>query len=210
VAHGLAAQHSCRAEALFTLERPRAGELLRLIEATPDAGACREDFGGGGLGVGDPKGVGKTLERCVQAIVRGGAALARTRLGALGRCIDGVFVCVEAESGDPVCLAKATQKCDRELTRVQREVAKLTVATGKRCNPLDFDVLRGPAGAYLDAVTPDCPAYGIPTVTSVADYVACLVRQHECEIADLLRFESPRAEAMLEHVGRTLVDGTCP
>jgi hypothetical protein len=210
VAQCLAAQHACRAEVLFSLERPRAGELLRLVDATADAQACRQDFGGTGAGVGDPKGVGKALERCVQTIVRGGAALARIRLGSIGRCIDGVFVCVEAESGNAACLAKATQKCEREFTRVQRAVGKITVATGKSCNGLDFGVLSGPAGAYLDAVTPDCPRYGIPAVTTIADYVACLVRQHECEIADLIRFESPRAEAMLDLAGRTLVDGTCP
>ena len=210
VAQCLAAQHSCRAEVLFALERPRAGELLRLVDATPDAGACREDFGGTGLGVGDPKGVGKSLERCLQTIVRGGAGLARTRLAALGRCIDSVFVCVEADSSNAACLATATQKCNREVTRAQREVGKLTVAISKSCNALDFDVLSGPTGAYLDAVTPDCPSYGIPAVTSIADYVACLVRQHECEVADLVRFESPRAEAMLDQVGRTLVGGTCP
>jgi hypothetical protein len=210
VAQCLAAQHSCRAETLFALERPRAGELLRLVEAAPDAGACREDFGGGGLGVGDPKGVGKTLERCVQALVGGGAGLVRIRLAAIGRCIDSVFVCVEAEAGNAACLTQATQKCDRQFTRVQREIGTLTVATGKRCNGLDFGVLSGPAGAYLDAVTPTCPSYGIPTVTSIADYVACLVRQHECEVADLVRFESPRADALLGEVGRALVDGSCP
>jgi hypothetical protein len=210
VAQCLAAQHSCGAEALFALERPRAGELLRLADAAPDAEACREDFGGSGAGVGDPKGVGKALERCAQTLVDGGEGLSRTRLGSIGRCVDAVFVCVESASDDPACVAKATQKCEREFGRVQREIAKLTVAAGKRCNGVDFDLLSAPAGANLDAVTPACPSYGIPTVTSVADYVACLVRQHECEVADLVRFESPRAEPLLEQVGRTLVDGTCP
>ncbi len=210
VAQCLAAQHSCRAETLFARERPRAGELLRLAQAAPDAGACREDFGGSGLGVGDPKGLGKALERCVQALVHGGEKLASTRLASIGRCIDGVFVCVEAADGDAACLAKATQKCEREFARVQREVGKLTVATGKRCNGIDFSVLSGPVGANLDAVTPACASYDIPTVSTLADYVACLVRQHECDVADLVRFESPRAEAMLERVGRALVDGTCP
>ena len=93
---------------------------------------------------------------------------------------------------------------------MQREVAKLTLTAGKRCNPLAFDVLSGPAGAYLDAVAPACPSYGIPNVASVGDYVACLVRQHECEVAELVRFESPRATAMLQQVGKTLIDGTCP
>ncbi len=210
VAQCLAAQHACRAETLFALERPRAGELLRLVQIAPDAGACREDFGGSGLGLGDPKGLGKALERCVQVLAKGGASLTRTRLASIGRCIDGVFLCVEAESGNAACLAKATQKCEREFGKVQREVAKLTVAAGKRCNGIDFGVLVDPAGANLDAVIPTCPGYGIPSVTSVADYVACLVRQHECEVAELVRFESPRAEAMLEEVGRTLVDGVCP
>jgi len=210
VAQCLTAQHACRAEILYALERPRAGELLRLADATVDAGECREDFGGSGLGVGDPKGLGKTLERCVQTLVRGGGALARTRLASIGRCIDSVFVCIEADLGNPSCLPKATQKCEREFTRVQKEVGKLTVNAAKSCNGLDFAVLGGSAGAYLDAMAPACETYGIPSVTSVADYVACLVRQHECEVADLVRFESPRADAILDQIGRTLVDGTCP
>jgi hypothetical protein len=37
-----------------------------------------------------------------------------------------------------------------------------------------------------------------------------MVRQHECDIADLIRFESPRADEMLDRVDRKLVDGTCP
>jgi hypothetical protein len=209
VAQCLAAQHACRAEVLFALERPRAGELLRLVDATPDAEACREDFGGSGLGLGDPKGVGKTLERCVQTIVKGGAGLVRTRLGAVGRCVDNVFFCVEAESGSAACLAASTQKCAREFTHVQRVIEKLATTTGKSCSGLDFAALSGPAGAYLDAVKPACSSYGIPAVNSVTDYVACLVQQHECEVADLVRFESPRAEALLDQVGRTLVDGTC-
>ncbi len=210
VAQCLAAEHACRAESLFTLERPRAGELLRLAELAPDTGACRQDFGGTGVGLGDPKGLGRNLERCGEALVRGGAALARTRLGALGRCIDSVFVCVEADPGNPVCVPNAVRKCTREFAKVQREIAKLTVAAAKRCNGLDFDVLSGPAGAYLEAVTPACASYGIPSVASVADYVACLVRQHECEVAELIHFESPRAEDLLDAVGRTLVDGVCP
>ncbi len=210
VAQCLTAQHACRTEALFALERPRAGELLRLVGAAPDAGACREDFGGNGAGVGDPKGVGKLLERCVKAIVRGGAGLTRTRLGSLGRCIDDIFLCVEASPGDAACLAKATAKCDREFAKVQRQVGKLTVTTAKACKDLDFSVLLGATGAYLDAVVPDCPSYGIPAVTTLSDYVACLVRQHECEVADLVRFESPRAAALLGQVGHTLVDIACP
>ena len=210
VAQCLAAQHSCRSEFLYALERPRAGELLELLGAPSDAATCREDFGGSGVGLNDPKGLGKTLERCVKAIVRGGANLARTRLASVGRCIDDAFVCVEAFDNDAACLVRATKKCDREYAKVQREVGKLTLTTARACNDFDFALLRGSTGAYLDAVMPDCPSYGVPAVTSIGDYVACLVNQHECEVADLLRFESPRASAVLTVVGRTLVDGTCP
>lgn len=210
IAQCLTAEHACRAETLFALQRPRAGELLRLVDVGPDTGGCRADFGGTGVGLGDPKGLGRSIERCTQALVRGGAGFARTRLGAIGRCIDAVFVCVEATPGDAACLARATQRCEREFGKAQREVGKFTLAAGKRCNPIAFAILSDPAGAHLDAVAPLCPSYGIPTVASVGDYVACVVRQHECDVAELVRFESPRAEALLGHVGRTLVDGICP
>ena len=121
-----------------------------------------------------------------------------------------MFLCVEAAPGNAACLAKATSECEREFGKVQREVGKLGVAAGKRCNGIDFGVLSKAEGAYLNAVSSQCPSYGIPSVTSFADYVACLVRQHECEVAELVRFESPRAADMLQQVGRTLVDGICP
>ncbi len=209
VAQCLAAEHACRVETLFAQERPRAGELFRLA-AAPDGAACREDFGGTGAGSGDPKGLGKNLERCAQTLAKGGAGFARTRLGAIGRCIDGVFLCVEATPSDAACLTKATQKCDREFARIEREIGKLTVATGKRCNVIDFAALADESGANLDAIAPTCPDYGIPSVATVGDYVACLVRQHECDVAELVRFESPRAGDLLGRVGRTLVDHSCP
>ena len=210
VAQCLAAQHDCRAETLLSLVRPRTGELLRLLGATSDAGSCREDFGGSGSGVGDPSGLGKAVERCVQTLVRGGASLTKTRLNSIGGCIDAVFVCVEAEGGNAACLTAATERCAKDFARVNQQISKLTIAAGKSCNGLDFAVLGGPTGAYLDAVTPDCETVGVTDVTTIADYVACLVRRNECEVADLIRYESPRAEALLEEVDRALVDGPCP
>lgn len=210
VAQCLAAQHACSAETLAALVRPRTGELLRLLGATPDAGACREDFGGSGLGVGDPKGAGQAIERCVQILVQGGASLTKTRLTAIGNCLDNVLACVEGHAGNAACLAKATTRCGRELTRVQQQIAKVTVAAGKRCNGLDFAQLRGPTGAHLDALIPDCEGFGVPDVASIGDYVACLVRRNACTVADLIRYESPRADALLDVVDRTLTGGPCP
>jgi hypothetical protein len=210
VAQCLAAQHDCRAETLLSLVRPRTGELLRILGATSDAGSCREDFGGSGSGVGDPTGLGKAVERCVQTLVRGGANLTKTRLGSIGGCIDAVFVCVEADGGNAACLTAATERCAKDFARVNQQIAKLTLAAGKACSGLDFTLLAGPTGAYLDAITPDCESFGVTEVTTVADYVACLVRRNECEVADLIRYESPRADALLEEVDRALVDGSCP
>lgn len=210
VAQCLAAQHDCRAETLLSLVRPRTGELLRILGARPDAGSCREDFGGSGAGVGDPTGRGKAVERCVQTLVRGGASLTKTRLGSIGGCIDAVFACVEAASGTAACRTAATVRCAKDFGRVNQQIAKLTLAAGKACNGLDFALLGGATGAYLDAVTPDCESFGVPDVTTVADYVACLVRRNECEVAELIRYESPRADALLDEVDRTLVDGPCP
>ena len=210
VAQCVAAQHACGVEELYALDRPRAGELLRLLGAPADAGQCREDFGGTGAGVGDPKGAGKDIEQCVKQLVKSGAGVARTRLASVGRCIDEVFLCVHATPSSPDCVAKAGAKCDREFGKIQREIGKATVATTKQCGSVDLGVLGGPAGAYLDAVTPDCPSYGIPAVGTIGDYVACLVHQHDCEVAELLTFESPRAEELLQLVNRALVDGACP
>jgi hypothetical protein len=142
--------------------------------------------------------------------VRGGANLTKTRLGSIGGCIDAVFVCVEADGGSAACLTAATERCAKDFARVNQQIAKLTLAAGKACSGLDFTLLAGPTGAYLDAITPDCESFGVTEVTTVADYVACLVRRNECEVADLIRYESPRADALLEEVDRALVDGSCP
>jgi len=206
----LGAEHACGAEEIFAAERPRAGELLRLLGAAPDAEACRVDFGGTGAGVGDPKGVGRAVDRCLQAVVRSGTALAKARLAAIGRCIDQVFLCVHVTPSDPTCIPQATQRCDKEFAHVQRAVAATTVDTSKRCSGLDFDVLRGATGGNLDAMIPSCSDYGVAAVANIGDYAACLVRQHECLVADLIGFEAPHAADLLGEAGRQLTSGPCP
>ena len=158
VAQCLAAQHSCGAETLFALERPRAGELLDLLQAPLDAGGCREDFGGSGLGTSDPNGLGKLVDR-----LREGAGTRRgqPREHPACRWSDAASTASSsarrARRGNAACLAKATQKCERDFGRAQREIGKLTVAVARRCQGVEFDVLRDSTGANLDAVTPDVP-----------------------------------------------------
>jgi hypothetical protein len=191
VAQCLAAQHSCRAETLFARECPRAGELLRLADAVPDVGACREDFGGSGLGVGDPKGSAR----------RSSAACRRwCTAGRVSPAPDSRPSAAASTAFSSASRRRTARRVPREGDAEVRARVRPRAARGRQAHrgdrqALQWHRLRRLERARrrdLDAVTPACASYDIPTVSTLADCVACLVRQHECDVADLVRFESPR------------------
>jgi hypothetical protein len=80
-----------------------------------------------------------------------------------------------------------------------------------RCNEegVPFATLRAAAGANLDAAGSACAAVGVQ-LGAIDDYADCLGRQHACRVAELLRFQAPRADELLSRVGRDLQNDLCP
>jgi hypothetical protein len=110
-----------------------------------------------------------------------------------------VSTCNLTKPGDAGCLAKANATCTTKLGKVALDAAKVAPAVDKRCGAraIDFDPLRQPTGANLDALASLCADYGVSALDSIAAFETCLVRQHTCRAEELGRFEIPRAGDLL-------------
>jgi len=211
----LAHQHACELERMFAVEMPRAASLLEVAGVDPakrDALACLTPYGGDGSDVGDARGIGRTVAKCAGSIMNAGTKLVDASLKALGRCLDTTFTCVETKSDPstlPACLVAASKRCDVEFANLNNASAKTGVALGKTCGDVDFETLRAASGLLLEALATDCELLGGDDPSTLEAYTDCLVRSHRCGVAELSRFKAPRAEALLNSVGRSLND-VCP
>jgi hypothetical protein len=210
------AQHECGAEQLFELQEPRAGEMIDLVRAQGGTFApltCLTDHGPGGA-TADPKTLGKAVEKCEAQMKASGTKFLVAQLKALTTCAAGVLTCDVTQQGDSGCLAKASSSCTKGLAKVGTEAGKVGPAIDKRCgaSAINFDALRAPTGANLDALAGECAALGVPAINSIADYETCLIRQHTCHGEDLTLFEVPRAEELLGAITppATLHSPFCP
>ena len=204
-----AARNRCDADDVMTVEEPRTGEMLRLVSAALEPGACLFDFGGTGLGVGDVV-TGKAVLACQKAMTRAGRALAATRLARTSNCVNAVFNCVQAHPGDAACLTKASVRCGSEAGKIVAAEAKFTVAVNKKCPALPFGTLASALGLNLGALGSICSELGVGPVASLATYQECLRRAHACDTATVLQAAAPRAGEMLQQVGRLLLESFCP
>lgn len=205
----LTRHHDCRTNELLEIQIPRAGEALRLVSATLVPDVCLDDFGGDGEHVDDAA-TGKALDKCGKAIAKAAAGFAAKRLGSLEKCADAVFNCVQVQGGTDACRGKARTACEKEFGNFATEDAKLRAAVDKGCTAIDITTLRAARGVNLAASEAKCAAVGVPDVGTLAEYEQCLLQHHACEVADLLRFESPRAEDLLLLVGKELSSPLCP
>ncbi len=113
-------------------------------------------------------------------------------------CATGVLACLE---GDPAkleaCRKRAGDRCAKYAGTIAAAREKLGSDVGRACGSVDFDVLRQPSGAFLDALVCECDAVGVGALQSLDAYGQCLDRQEECRIAELVPFAVPRvAEAL--------------
>ena len=95
---------------------------------------------------------------------------------------------------------KAAAGCAKDLAKIPAVHVKVGPAIAKKCGAplLDYDVLRQPAAADLDALAAECALAGVPTITNLGDYTSCLERQHACRVTTLLRVAMPRAVPLIE------------
>jgi hypothetical protein len=87
---------------------------------------------------------------------------------------------------------------------------KLSTAIDKKCS-MAFATLGMGDAANLDALAADCAAHGVEPLDTLPAYEECLFRQHTCRSEELLRFEFPRAQALIAARGLPpQQSGFCP
>ncbi len=210
VATCVARQHECRVDELFDVEEPRSRELLSTVGVSLAPSTCLVDRGGTGAAAGTPD-VGKNVDSCAAAIKKAARKLATARLKSLSKCVQTAFSCVQLKQEDPACFTKATTTCSKLRTSIDKATAKLAPAVDKRCaaTVVPFATIADAAGLNLDALATECAAFGVPALTTIADYETCVVAQHSCHAEELLRFQAPRAAALLASAGQGF-STSCP
>jgi hypothetical protein len=203
IAACLVRQHECLAERLFQTHEPRAAEFLDLLGIDPGVDTCLEDFGGTGEPVGD-EALAKSLDRCEGAIRKASTGFVVRKLKNVTACVRALFACAELDDGDARCVANARSKCDKAFGKTEQAVLKLASGVARRCRDLPVSAITEARGLGADALLDVCAELGVFGIGAVTDYGNCVVRQHECEVDALLRFEAPRAGELLAGVDRTL------
>ncbi len=216
VATCVADYHECKSDPLYTVEQPRAQELMQFANVPAQlipSSTCLPGAGGAGDDVDDEKGVGKALAKCAKGLAKAGSGFATKKMKSIEKCLDAVFACEQLKQGPdlPACITKATKTCDKAFASVDTAEAKLRAAAQKACGTIDFDTALG-ADTGLDLVLlgKECPSFGIGTVDSLSSYIDCLFQQHECRVDQLLRYQAPRIEELLASVGRLPRAAFCP
>jgi hypothetical protein len=193
VAECVARRYSCRANQLYAMQAPRAGELLRV--AGVEADDCLPDHGGDGDGVDDVV-QGKVIPQCAAAITKSASGFIVKKLSSLATCVDKVFACIQTKPGDKACLAKADAACGKEGAKIAAEGAKVGPAIDKKCGGIDFNAdLLPPRAVNLAALVTILP--GADTLDTLTHYEQALRLQHDCAAKELLRAIAPRAEVLL-------------
>jgi hypothetical protein len=203
-------QHECLAEQLFQTHEPRAEEMLELLGLDLGEDSCLEDREGEGEPIEDPE-LGRPLAKCQGALRKASTGFVARKLKQMAGCLRLLFGCAQNEPGDDECVDSATSKCDKAFASVEKEVLKLGAIVGKSCGTLPIAALTEPDGLGADVLLPVCVTLGVDGIGSAHDYGNCVVRQHECAVDDIVRFQAPRAAEMLAGAGRTLPGGFfCP
>lgn len=216
-------QHQRQPDLAFGAELPRARELITMAGGSLPPGSQLQDFGGDGTGIGDPGGAGKTVQRCSAATSKAAAHFLVRKAQSLEHCVQRLFTCVQtttktaaidkAEKIDPAdCMPVSVGLCDADFARLAAGEAALRRAIDRSCSEavVPFATLRVAHAANLDAIVPECEAYGVPTLDSLADYETCVARQHTCRAESLLLFELPRAQELVAYAGRQFRSSFCP
>ncbi len=174
--------------------------------------SCLVDHGGTGADLGNPKGAGKASAACEKAVQKAGASFIAKESKSLAGCVESIFACVTAKSTDASCISKAKTTCDKTFDALDTAATTLDDAVAKACAPpaVDFASLLAAEGENLGALAGECTPLGVATLTDLSDYRTCLLRQHRCQVEELLRFEMPRSAELLPMVGRSSKSAFCP
>jgi len=193
--------HACGVDRLLGAQLPRSGALLEAAGLSSQRWSDLACLPRGTDGVGGNGTFAGTIERCASSIQKAGKSLVLSELAVLEKCTIALFACEQAKPGQSAaCVQKAEPKCRTTLQALPLKRTKMLASIQAGCGGLPFDALRSAAGINLDALHADCEARGV-RVGSLKDYAECLVRQHECQVGDLLRAAVPRTDQLLSRVG---------
>jgi hypothetical protein len=213
----LAGLTRCRGERLFATAFPRGGELLRVAGVAEPLRAslsCLPDRGGSGRGERDLE-VGAVVTRCARRVARGAAYFARRTLANVSRCTRATRVCLEGDhdagSGEDACRTAAADTCTVAFARIASARRAFGRTTARVCGTerIDFARLAAASGADLQALADDCVAVQLDAIDAVPSLVECLARNHDCELAELVRQATPRADELLALGGQAIAYPYC-
>ncbi len=146
----------------------------------------------------------KVVDKCQTALKKQGAKFVAKKLGALAKCTDPVFKCIQTidESADAgakrtVCITKARSACPKSLAKITAARQAFVAAASAACTALDDGQVSGDDG--LGFAGTDCSEFGV-TVTNVATLAECLAAQHNCLASRMFQLGMPRALEMLQFV----------
>lgn len=202
------AELECRTERAFAAAMPRARGLATEHGITIRADSCLVDLGGAG-NVGDPKGIGKSLDKCQALATKAAAGFAAAKQKSLGKCATTAFGCIQTKPGDAKCTDKATTLCAKVITGdIPAAEAKLEEKIAAGC-----DAIFAQAGAAdaigVGALAFECQQVGVGTLASAADWGRCVMRRHECAVEAMQPFLTPRFAALLAGLGQSATSAYC-
>ncbi len=212
----LAREHACQVERLLAFAMPRAASLLAVagVDAAARATlACLPNDGGSDEHVADARVVGRPIAACARAVTNAGLKLLAASRTAIGSCLETLFTCAEVKTDPaaaPACAAKARKRCAVALANIAGAASRPAPALAQACGGLDVGVLAAPEGLRLGELAATCIDVGGSEPTSLAAYADCLTRGHQCAVAELTRFLSPRADDLLGTIGTSLDAALCP
>lgn len=162
-------------------------------------------------GVDDPA-LAKALGRCHKAATFVAGNHATLAMKSLKRCLDAIYTCVQTRASDPACLPAAQALCDARFSKIATSEAKARAALTKRCGAtvIPYATLQQPNALDIADLAELCALYEVPDLDTYDRYLTCLLRQHDCQTADLLAFESRRAAELLALTGRSFPSRYCP
>ncbi len=203
----------CRGERLLAGAFPRGGELLRIADVPWDARralTCFPDRGGSGSGERDAD-VGALVMRCARTTARATARFATRTLVNLARCTRTVATCADTTDPADDCSTTAAGACAAAFARIDGARAFFGKAVANACggDRVDFATLAGPSALNAAALADDCAAVRVDDVDGVGAFAECLVRRHECELADLATEGTPKTEDLLALAGRSVARPYC-
>jgi hypothetical protein len=131
----------------------------------------------------------------------------------LQKCLQQALACVELKGGDPACLAKAGTTCQKAVDARDPLDDKAEAKIEKACStpPVLAPDLVNPAGlGYLgERSTCQASPVFVFNLDDADDLGRCVTGLHECQVAQLVSQETPRARELLQLVGVNPSSFTC-